>query len=152
MITNPVPTIHYNGILQVHPSVHCTPGDNTVRLGPNDHMTVEQLDQFILTLQHARHWASTGTAPAPSTPVATSIDDPDHLNHLLEPASIPTAQPWLVRDDQGLCLALRCDPEYCDRPWCLIRVRNGDMRYRSDADVTLVRPIDIAGLNPEETS
>lgn len=152
MSTNPVPVIQYDGIPRVHPSVCCVPGDNTVRLGPYDHMTMEQLDQFILTLRHARHWASTGTQPAPARPVATSMDDRYHLNHLLEPGSIPSGQPWLLRDDQGLCLGLRYDPADRNRPWYLIRVRNGDMRYRSDADVTLVRPIDITDLDIEETS
>lgn len=73
MITSPIPNILYAGVPHVHPSVEFTPGSNTVR--PDDHMTIEELDQFILTLQYARHWASTGAMPAASLPVATSLDD-----------------------------------------------------------------------------
>lgn len=68
---------------------------------------------------------------------------------LPEPASIPATQPWLVRDDQVLCLGLRCDP-ISRLPWLLVRVRNGHDRWRTDADVTLVRPIGLDGLNTDE--
>lgn len=63
---------------------------------------------------------------------------------LPDPADVPTAQPWLVRDDQGLCLGVRCDSN-SSLPWLLVRVRNGNERWRTDADVTLVRPIDLDG-------
>lgn len=71
---------------------------------------------------------------------------------LPDPADVPAGEPWLVRDDQGLCLGLRCDPDDRKQPWCLLRVHNGTMRWRTDADVTLIRPVNISGLNPEETA
>ena len=70
---------------------------------------------------------------------------------LPDPASIPATQPWLVRDGQGLCLGLRCEPKRL-ASWYLLRVRNAAPRWRIDDDVTLVRPIDLTGLNPNEVA
>ena len=70
---------------------------------------------------------------------------------LPDPADVPTAQPWLVRDDQGLCLGLRCEPKRV-ASWYLLRVRNGVPRWCIDDDVTLVRPIDLDGLDINEVT
>ncbi|MGV0870052.1 hypothetical protein [Corynebacterium kalidii] len=91
------------------------------------------------------------------TPVArlvseTDVPDRDHMNHLLEPASVPTSHPWLVRDDQGLCLGVRKAPGGPFPPWMLLRLCDGTMRRRADADVTMVRPVDISGLDINEVA
>lgn len=80
------------------------------------------------------------------------VPDWDHMNHLLEPAGIPTAQPWLVRDGQGLCLGVRQAPGAPIPPWKLLRLCDGTIRRRADADVTMVRPVDISGLDINEVA
>ena len=62
-MTTPVPTVMYPGIAGVFPSISFIPGDNTVRLGTEQYMTMEQLDHFMAALTVAREWSHTGKQP-----------------------------------------------------------------------------------------
>lgn len=44
------------------------------------------------------------------------------------------------------------DPADTTQTWCLVRIHNGGTRWRTDADVTLVRPIDLDGLDINEVA
>lgn len=81
------------------------------------------------------------------TTVTPSVHNTDALP---DPADVPTGEPWFVRDDWGLCIGSRRDEGF--QSWTLVRVRTGGLRFRADPDVTLIRPVDISDINPEETA